>query len=113
MVVGVLRVADYGKFQVLTLLVLSPVGLNMINSSKHIYPWWIRLSVSIFINVGVVIAVLLLYQVGPQFSLGLLLADTLWQALHLAFLAGHFCPGWCSGLPHLMHFPSIPGGFLL
>ena len=30
----------------------------------------------------------------------------------LAFLATHFWPGWCSGLPHLIHFPSIPRGFL-
>ena len=36
----------------------------------------------------------------------------LWQSLDFAFLAGHFCPSWCSGFPHLMHFPSIPGGFL-
>ena len=36
----------------------------------------------------------------------------LWHSLHLAFLAGHFCLGWWSGFPHLMHFPSIPGGFL-
>ena len=36
----------------------------------------------------------------------------LWQSLHFAFLAGHFYPSWCSGSPHLMDFPSIPGGFL-
>ena len=36
----------------------------------------------------------------------------LWHSLNFAFLAAHFCPGWCSGFPHLMHFPSIPGGFL-
>ena len=36
----------------------------------------------------------------------------LWHSLHFAFLAAHFCPGWCSGFPHLIQFPSIPGGFL-
>ena len=36
----------------------------------------------------------------------------LWQSLHLAFFAGHLCPGWCSCFPHLMHLSSIPEGFL-
>ena len=36
----------------------------------------------------------------------------MWHSLHFAFLAAHFWPGWCSGFTHLIHFPSIPGGFL-
>ena len=55
-VVGPLRVAHYGKFEVFTFIELSPVGFNMVNHYKHIYPcWWIWLSDSIFINVGVII----------------------------------------------------------
>ena len=51
--VGSLGVCDNWEFKVLSLW--SPVGSNMINYLKHIYPWWIWLSHSIFINVGVII----------------------------------------------------------
>ena len=66
MVVGSLRVARYGKFEVFSLIESSSVGLNMINHFKHIYPWWIWLSDSIFINVGVIIVL------GAQNKVGLL-----------------------------------------
>ena len=45
--VGSLGVFDYGKFEALPLH-SSPVGLN-------IYPWWIWLSDSVFIDVSVII----------------------------------------------------------
>ena len=64
-VVGPLSVAHYGKFEVLSLIEFSSVGLNMINHFKHIYPWrWIGLSDSIFINVGVIIILGILNKVG-------------------------------------------------
>ena len=64
-VVGPLGVAHYGKFEVFSLFEFSSVGLNMINHFKHIYPWrWIRLSDSIFINVGVIIILGALNKVG-------------------------------------------------
>ena len=54
-VVGPLRVAHYGKFEVFLFIELSSVGLNMVNHFKHIYPWWwIWRYDSIFINVGVI-----------------------------------------------------------
>ena len=64
-VVGPLGVACYGKFEVLSLIEFSSVGLNMVNHLKHIYPWrWIRLSDSIFINLGVIIILGALNKVG-------------------------------------------------
>ena len=66
-VVGALKVAHYGEFQVLSLIELSPVGFNMINSLKLIYPGWIWLSMSIFIDVGVIIIILGLNKIGPWF----------------------------------------------
>ena len=50
---GSLGVCGNWEFKVLSLW--SLVGSNMINYLKHIYPWWIWLSHSIFINVGVII----------------------------------------------------------
>ena len=54
-VVGHSRVACYGKFEVFSFIELSPVGVNMVNHFKQIYPWWIWLPVSNFINEGVII----------------------------------------------------------
>ena len=51
--VGSLGLCGNWLFDVLSLW--SPVGSNMINYLKHIYPWWIWLSDSIFVNVGVII----------------------------------------------------------
>ena len=51
--VGSLGVCGDWKFKVFFLW--SPVGSNMINYPKHIYPGWIWLSDSIFIDVGVII----------------------------------------------------------
>ena len=42
----------------------SSVDLNIINYFKHIYPWWIWFSDSIFINVGVIIILGGLIKVG-------------------------------------------------
>ena len=50
--VGSLRVCGDWEFKVPSLW--SPVGSNMINYLKHIYPGWIWLSDSIFIDVGVI-----------------------------------------------------------
>ena len=64
-VLGSLRVACYGKFEVFSFIELSTVGFNMVNHFKHIYPWWwIWLSDSIFINVGVIIILGGLNKVG-------------------------------------------------
>ena len=55
-VVGLLGVPCYGKLEVFSFIEFSSVGLNMVNHFKHIYPWrWIRLSDSIFINMGVIV----------------------------------------------------------
>ena len=51
--VGSLGVLGDWELEVLSLWSLG--GSNMINYLKHIYPWWIWLSHSIFINVGVII----------------------------------------------------------
>ena len=64
-VVGPSGMAHYGKFEVFSFIEFSSVGLNMINHFKHIYPWrWIRLSDSIFINVGVIVFLGALNKVG-------------------------------------------------
>ena len=64
-VVGPLGMAHYGKLEVFSLIEFSSVDLNMINHFKHIYPWrWIRLSDSIFINMGVIIILGALNKVG-------------------------------------------------
>ena len=54
-VVGPSSVTCYGRFEVFPFIELSPVGFNIINHFKHTDPWWIWLSVSKFINVGVII----------------------------------------------------------
>ena len=64
-VVGPLRVAHYGKFEEFPFTELSPVGINMVNHFKHIYPWWIWLSDSIFINVSFIIILGNCSQVSP------------------------------------------------
>ena len=51
--VGSLGVFGDWKLEVLFLWFLG--GFNMVNYLKQIYPWWIWLSHSIFINVGVII----------------------------------------------------------
>ena len=50
--VGFLGVCVDWKFEVFSLW--SPGGSNMVNYLKHIYPWWIWLSDSIFIDVSVI-----------------------------------------------------------
>ena len=50
--VGSLWVCGNWEFKVFSLW--SPVGSNMINYLKHIYPGWIWLSDSIFVDVGVI-----------------------------------------------------------
>ena len=63
--VGPLGVAHYGKFEVLSLIEFSSVGLNMVNHFKYIYLWrWIWLSDSIFINAGIIIILGALNKVG-------------------------------------------------
>ena len=107
--VGSLGVFGNWEFEVLSLW--SPGGFNMVNCLKHIYPWWIWLSHSNLIDVGVIIilgwCLDKIGSLGPFLGLAYLV-----EVSYFAFLAGHFCPDWCSGFPHLMHFPSIPGGFL-
>ena len=51
--VGSLWVCGNWEFKVLSLR--SPGGFNMINCLKHIYPWWIWLSHSNFVDMGVII----------------------------------------------------------
>ena len=50
--VGSLGVYIDWEFKVFSLW--SPGGSNMVNYLKHIYPWWIWLSDSIFLDVGVI-----------------------------------------------------------
>ena len=45
----------FGKWELEVLFLWSLGGFNMVNYLKHIYPWWIWLSHSIFINVSVII----------------------------------------------------------
>ena len=113
--VGSLGVCGNWEFKVLSLW--SPGGFNMINCLKHIYPWWIWLSHFNFIDVGVFIilgwCLDKIGSLGPFLRLAYLVEVFYFVTfLALCILAGHFCPGWCSRFPHLMHFPSIPGGFL-
>ena len=68
-VVGSLGVAHYEKFEEFSLIESSSDGLNMINHFKHICPWWIWLSDSIFINVGVIIILWGLNKVGSLLAL--------------------------------------------
>ena len=72
---GSSRVAGYWKFEVFSLIELSPVGFNMVNYLKRTYPWWwIWLSDSIFIDVGVIIILGALDKVGCLFGSFLALA---------------------------------------
>ena len=73
-VVGALRVAHYWELQVLPLIELSPVGFNMVNCLKHTYPWWIWLSDSHLIDVGVIVILGALSNVNTGFRLLLALA---------------------------------------
>ena len=116
-VVGAFRVACYWEFVVLSFIELSPVGIYMINCLKHIYPWWIALSDSIFINVSVIIVMGALNKIGSLGGSFLALAYTVELSNFVACFA--FCIlGWTplpwlvSCFPHLLHLPSIPGGFL-
>ena len=76
-VVGALRVACYWELQVLPVIELSPVGFNMVNCLKHIYPWWIWFSNTIFIDVGVIIVIWGLNKFGSLFGSFLALANTM------------------------------------
>ena len=86
--------AGYGKFQVLPLH-SSSVGLNMVNEFKHIYPWWIWLSDSIFIDVGVIIILGGgdLNKIGSLFISFLGLAYLVEMSNFMAVL-GHGILGW-------------------
>ena len=87
-VVRRLRVAHYGKFEVFPFIELSPVGFNMINHFKHIYPWWwIWLSDSIFINVGVIIILGDCCEVNPLGGSFLALANLVELFYFVTFLA--------------------------
>ena len=66
-----------GNFRCFSIIELSPVGFNMVNCLKHIYPGWIWLSMSIFIDVGVITIILGLNKIGPWFVASFLaLANT-------------------------------------
>ena len=54
--VGSLGVFGNWELEVLSLWSLG--GFIMVNYLKHIYPWWIWLSDSIFVNVGVIIIIM-------------------------------------------------------
>ena len=86
-VVGPSRVAHYGKFEVFPFIELSPVGFNIINHFKHIYPWWIWLSVSKFINVSVILILGDCGEVSPLGGSFLALPDFVEVPYFVAFLA--------------------------
>ena len=86
-VVGLSRVAHYGKVEVFPFIDLFPVGLNMTNHLRHIYPWWIRLSVSKFINVGVIIILGNCGEVSPPGGSFLALANFVKVSYFVTFLA--------------------------
>ena len=88
--VGSLGVAGYGKSEVLPPH-SSSVGLNMVNKFKHIYPWWIWLSDSIFVDVGVIIILGGLNKISSLFS----------SFLGLAYLVemSNFMAGLTLGIP--------------
>ena len=73
---------------------LSPVGINMVNHFKHIYPWWIWLSFSNFINVGVIIILGGLHKVSPLGGSLLGLTHFVEVSYFVTVLAlGILCPG--------------------
>ena len=89
--VGSLGVFGDWEFQVFYLW--SPGGFNMINCLKHIYPWWIWLSHSNFIDVGVIIilgwCLDKIGSLGPFLGLAYLVEVSFFvTVLHFAFLAG-------------------------
>ena len=87
-VVGLLRVAHYGKFEVFPFIELSPVDFNMVNHFNHIYPWWwIWLSDSIFINVGVITILGGLHKVSPLGNSFLALTHLVEMSYFMTFLA--------------------------
>ena len=86
-VVGPSRVAHYGKFELFPFIELSPVGFNMIIHFKHIYPWWIWLSVSKFINVGVILIFGHCGKVSPLGGSLLALANFVEVSYFVTFLA--------------------------
>ena len=104
-VVGPSRVACYGEFEVFSLIEGSPVIINMVNHFKHIYPWWIGLPVSKFINVGVIIILGGLSKLNSLGGSFLSLADTscTWHSLQDTFsLAGvHVSHISCTCSPSL------------
>ena len=114
--VGSLGVFGNWELEVLSLWSLG--GSNMINYLKHIYPWWIWLSHSIFVDVGVIIILgWCLDKIGSLFCAFLGLAyfvevSYFVTVLALCILSWTFLSELVIGFPHLMHFPSIPGGFL-
>ena len=116
--VGPLRVACYGKFEMFLFIELSPVGFNMVNHLKHIYPWWwIWLSDSIFINVDVIIILGGLHEVSPQGGSFFVLTHLVEMSNFVTLLAFGIL-GWTPFpwlvfmFSRLMHLSSIPRGFL-
>ena len=114
--VGSLGVFGDWELEVLSLWSLG--GSNMINYLKYIYPWWIWLSHSIFVNVGVIIILgWCLDKIGSLFGPFLGLAYFVEVSYFVTVFA--LCiPGW-TFLSWLVlwfstshAFPSIPGGFL-
>ena len=102
--------ARYWELQVLPFIELSPVGFNMINCLKHIYPWWIWLSDSILIYM-VVIIVLGLSNVNSRLGPFLALAHTVEVSNFVACLALSIL-GWAF-LSQLVLFFSTSHVFIL
>ena len=116
-VVGPSRVAHYGKFEVFPFIELSPVGINMVDYFQHIYPWWIWLSVSKFINMGVIIVLGDCSEVSPLDGSFLALANLVEVSYFVTFLAlgilGWTLLSWLVIWFSTSHaLPLIPGGFL-
>ena len=59
----------------------------MVNHFKHIYPWWIWLSGSIFINVGVIIMLGDCSNIGPLGGSFLTLSNMVEMSYFVTFLA--------------------------
>ena len=92
----------------------------MIYDSDHIYPWWIGLCVPKFINVCICILLAHLRH-GNLLGGSLLPLGGHAHSMEVSYFVTSFVlciycrtllPCWCSCFPHLMHLPSIPGGFL-
>ena len=117
-VVELSRVACYGESEVFSLIEGTPVGIYMIHYPNHIYLRWVGLPVSKFIHMGVIIILRGLSElnlVGGSSFLALahfVKMSNFVTLLALGILCRTLCPGWCSSFPHLMHLPTIPGGFL-